>query len=331
MASFAAIFAIGNPVALEASAEDRETRGFISMTMTRPVSGSTANWIVAPAGVDADRADDVDRDVTEVLVLAIGERERRRDGDRVAGVDADRVDVLDRAHDDAVVRAVAHELELVLLPAEDRLLEEHLVRRRLVNAVGDHPIELGLGVREAGSEPAHRERGPDDERQPEVVHRDARFGHVVDDVRARDLGAGRDDEILEELAVLAAADRVDLRADELDAVALEDAGLVERDRGVERGLAAERREDRVGPLLRDDRLDDRRRDRLDIRRVGESGVGHDRRRVRVHEDDPDALLAEDAAGLRAGVVEFGGLSDDDRTGSDDEDRADVVTPWQDAP
>ena len=40
--------AIGNPVALEASADDRETRGFISITTRRPVFGSTANWMFEP-------------------------------------------------------------------------------------------------------------------------------------------------------------------------------------------------------------------------------------------------------------------------------------------
>ncbi len=44
----AAIFAIGKPVALEASAELRETRGFISMTTSRPVVGCTANWMFDP-------------------------------------------------------------------------------------------------------------------------------------------------------------------------------------------------------------------------------------------------------------------------------------------
>ncbi|CAB4947288.1 unannotated protein [freshwater metagenome] len=38
-ASFAAIFAIGKPVALEASADERDTRGFISITIMRPSSG----------------------------------------------------------------------------------------------------------------------------------------------------------------------------------------------------------------------------------------------------------------------------------------------------
>jgi hypothetical protein len=48
MASFAAIFAIGKPVAFEASAELRDTRGFISITSIRPVFGSTANCTLLP-------------------------------------------------------------------------------------------------------------------------------------------------------------------------------------------------------------------------------------------------------------------------------------------
>ena len=39
---------MGNPVAFEASAEERDTRGFISMTSTRPSSGLTANWTFEP-------------------------------------------------------------------------------------------------------------------------------------------------------------------------------------------------------------------------------------------------------------------------------------------
>ena len=48
MASLVAILAMGNPVALEASALERETRGFISMTIIRPFSGLTANWMFDP-------------------------------------------------------------------------------------------------------------------------------------------------------------------------------------------------------------------------------------------------------------------------------------------
>ncbi len=39
---------MGKPVALEASAEERETRGFISMMIMRPLSGLTANCTFEP-------------------------------------------------------------------------------------------------------------------------------------------------------------------------------------------------------------------------------------------------------------------------------------------
>ena len=48
IASRAAILAIGNPVALDASADDRDTRGFISITTRRPSSGLIANWMLQP-------------------------------------------------------------------------------------------------------------------------------------------------------------------------------------------------------------------------------------------------------------------------------------------
>ena len=130
--------------------------------------------------------------------------------------------------------------------------------------------------------------------------------------------------LLEPLPVLPRLDGVDVGADQLDAVLLEHAGLVQGHRGVERGLAAEGGQQRVGPLLLDDLRDDLGRDRLDVGRVGELGVGHDRRRVGVDQDDAHALLPQHPAGLRAGVVELAGLADDDRPGADDQHARDVV-------
>ena len=70
-------------------------------------------------------------------------------------------------------------------------------------------------------------------------------------LRADSAPMSRDD-LLEPLAVLPRLDGVDVGADQLDAVLLEDAGLVQGHRGVQRGLAAEGGEQRVGPLLLDD-------------------------------------------------------------------------------
>ena len=58
----AAIFAIGKPVAFEASADERETRGFISITTTRPSAGLTANWMLQPpVSTPTDRMMPIDR------------------------------------------------------------------------------------------------------------------------------------------------------------------------------------------------------------------------------------------------------------------------------
>ena len=84
------------------------------------------------------------RRVAQALVLLVGQRHRRRDGDRVAGVHAHRVDVLDRADDDEVVGAVADDLELELLPAEQALLDQALVRRALLEAPSGSPSSNSL-------------------------------------------------------------------------------------------------------------------------------------------------------------------------------------------
>ena len=159
MASRAAILAIGNPVALDASAELRETRGW-DLDHDHPAGARLDRELdVAPAGVHAHGAHDGDRRVAHPLVLAVGERHGGRHGDRVAGVDAHRVDVLDRADDDHVVLGVAHQLELELLPAEDALLEQDLVRGARVQPGSGDAAQVRLVPGDAGTGPAQVNEG----------------------------------------------------------------------------------------------------------------------------------------------------------------------------
>ena len=140
---------------------------------------------------------------------------------------------------------------------------------------------------------------------------------VGDDDALRHRLADLDHLALEALAVFGQLDRVERRAEQLDGVALQDAGFGEFDREVEPGLPAQRRQQRVGALARDDRFDRRDRQRLEVDGVGDLGIGHDRRRIRVDEDDAVAFLAQRTARLNAGVIELGGLTDDDRSRADD--------------
>src|SRR3546814_11707543 len=69
-----------------------------------------------------------------------------------------------RSHDDAVVRGVANHLHLELLPAQHRLLDQHLVHRRELEAALDDLLELLDVVGDAAAAAAEGERRPDDGR-----------------------------------------------------------------------------------------------------------------------------------------------------------------------
>ena len=92
-------------MALEASAELRDTRGFISMTTIRPLSGSTANWMFEPpvsTPISRMIASAASRMIWYSLSVSVCAGATVM---RVAGVHAHRVEVLDRADDDDVVLA----------------------------------------------------------------------------------------------------------------------------------------------------------------------------------------------------------------------------------
>src|SRR5881398_3123429 len=132
-ASRAAIFAMGKPVALLASAELRETRGFISMTTMRPFSGFTANY-VRTARLDADFANNRSRSVAHALKFLVRQRLRGSHGNRIAGMHAHGVEIFDRADNHEVVAKIAHHLEFIFLPAEDGLFDERFVNRAHVQS-----------------------------------------------------------------------------------------------------------------------------------------------------------------------------------------------------
>ena len=111
----------------------------------------------------------------------------------------------------ALPARVTHHLELVLLPAVQVLLDEHLVHGARVEAVLDHGRELLARPGDAAAGAAEGEGRPHDRRDREVD-----VGRVGDNrPRRRDADAvhGR----TEELAVLRALDRAEVGADQLDA------------------------------------------------------------------------------------------------------------------
>src|SRR6202008_3055613 len=118
----AATFAIGKPVAFEASAEERDTRGFISITTMRPSAGLTPNCTLEPpvsTPISRSTAIAASRMIWYSLSVKVS-----------AGAHAHRIEILDRADDDAIVLLVAHHLHLELFPPEDAFLDQDFVGGR---------------------------------------------------------------------------------------------------------------------------------------------------------------------------------------------------------
>jgi len=271
--------------------------------------------------LDLQGTDDVDARRAQQLILLIGERLRGSDDDRIARVNADRVDVLHVADDDAIVGPVAQNFVLDLLPAEERGLDERLMVERGFQTDFERRAHLALGVNDAAARAAERVGRPDDERVAGLGAEGDAGRDVVHDDASRDRLTDFDHLLLEGLAVFGEDDRGDRRAEHVDVVTREHARAFEFDGEIEAGLAAERRQQRIRPFVRDDRLQRGDGQWLDVDGVGDLGIRHDRRGVRVDEDDPVAFFPQRATRLDACVIEFGGLADDDRTRADHEDAA----------
>ena len=287
------------------------------------VLGVDGELHVGAAALDADLLEDGQRCVAHLLVLDIGEGLGRGHGDGVAGVHAHGVKVLDGADDDAVAHAVAHDLHLVLFPADDGLLDQHLAGGRQVEALAHDIAQLVAVVGDAAAGAAQGEGGAQHQGEAQLVCQLLCLGHAVGVAAARALKADALHGLGKELAILALLDGLQVAADELDAVLVEHAAFCQGDGAVEAGLAAHVGQQGVRALLGDDVFDGLGGDGLDVGAGGGLGVGHDGGRVGVDEDDLVALLHQDAAGLGAGIVELAGLADHNGTGTDEQDLFDV--------
>ena len=280
---------------------------------------------VRAAGIHADLADDAQRGVAQQLIFLVGQGLGRRDRDRVAGMHAQRVEVLDGADDDHVVAGVAHDLQLELLPAGDRLLDQHFVRGRCLQPPVHDAHEFVRGLHDAAAHAPQGAGRAHDERQPQILTQRAGVFQRPGVAAAWQVQADTLHRGLEQVAVLGLLDGRQPGADEFHTGAVEHAGLGQFDRQIQAGLAADGRQQRIRAFRGDDLFQHRARERLDVGAVGEIRVGHDGRRVGVDQHDAKALLLERLARLRARVVELARLADDDRTGPDQEDGMQVGT------
>ncbi len=279
----------------------------------------------SPRG-NPDLADHRQRGVPEDLVFPVRQGLGGRDGDRVSRVDPHGVDVLDGTDDDHVVLLVPHDLQLEFLPAEDRLLDEDFPDQALFHPELGELLEFLLVEGHGTARPPEGEAGADDHGKAEFPDDRPGFLHGPGDFASGHFQADFRHGLLEFVPVLRPPDGRPVGADHLHAVPVEDPLFRRLDGDVERRLATDGGQDRLGPFLGDDLLDHVDGDRLYVGPVGHLGIGHDGRRVRVEKDHLVPFLEKGLAGLGARIVELAGLSDDDGTGADDEDFLQIGAP-----
>ena len=183
-------------------------------------------------------------------------------------------------------------------------------------AVGADLVQLLLVLADAAAGAAHGEGRAHDDRVADLVGEGQGVlqgvDHLAGDAGLAQLLHG----VLEELSVLGPVDGLGAAAQQPHAGLFQIAAAGQLHGQVQAGLAAQVGQDGVRLLPLDDPLHHPGHQRLHIHPVGDVRVGHDGGGVGVDQHHLDALALEGAAGLGAGVVELGRLTDDDGAGAD---------------
>jgi len=181
--------------------------------------------------------DGLDGGVAQPLMVHIAERLCGSYYYGLPGMDAHGIKVLHVADDDAVVLGIPHDLVLELLPAQDRLLDQHLVDPRVDEPTPGDVDELLLVVGDAPARASQRVRRADEDRIASQLL--GRGQGLLDAVHGPALGdrlTYLEHHLPEELPVLGQGDGMGLRPQQLYAQAVQGTVLRELGAYIEGGL-----------------------------------------------------------------------------------------------
>src|SRR5580698_9430298 len=209
------------------------------------------------------------------------------------------------------------------------------MHRRKVQTVGQNLDQFLAVIGDAAARTAQRKAGPDEDGKTILLRKVHAIAEIVHQHGLRNIEADAYHCVLEEQAVLSLLDGFELGADHLHAVFIENPGIGKIDSQIERRLSAHSRQQgklaRARPhhrcLYADDLFHIGDGQRLNVRAVGKLRVRHDGSWVGVHQHHFIAIGLERLAGLRAGVVELGGLANHNRPRADHKYLLDVISAW----
>ena len=258
-------------------------------------------------------ADDLDGEFAEHMIVFIGESLRGSHNDTFTCVDSEGVEVLHVADSDTIVETVAHHLILHFFPSLKGFLHQYLgrERERLL-----HEFDQFLAiVAETGSETSEGISGTDNHGISETVGSHHCILHRAYSLALDCLDIDLIKFLDEKLAVFGIHYSTYGGAQDADIMFFKNAVLIEFDAAVESGLTSECKEDTIGALLLYHLLHEIGSDRKEINLIGKPFGSLHRSDVGVDEDCLNILLPHSLEGLRAGIIEFSGLPNLERSGT----------------
>src|ERR1700677_96292 len=203
------------------------------------------------------------------------------------------------------------------------------MHRRKVQAAGKHFHQLFAVISVASTGAAQREGGANNDRKADLAGELNAVFQIIDERRFRHIEADALHGVFKKQAGFGLLNRADLRADQMHVILFEHATIGKFNGEIEGGLSPNRWQHSKTHARRHFALDANdlgeifAGQRLNVGAIGRLGIGHDGGRVRVGQHNLKALRLERLASLRAGVVELGRLTDDDRPGAEDKDLRDI--------
>ena len=267
---------------------------------------------------------DLEGGLTEHEVLPVGKSLRGSNDDGVTGVDTEGIEVLHITDGNAVVTSVTDDLVLELLPSTKIAIDDDLAT--VGKGLGGKSLHLSIIRGETRTKTTKSEGSTDEDGVADLV-----LGNIHGLIHGGG-GVGLGNSLVdlskllaEDFTILGGLNDIDLRAEDLNTLLLQLAGLPELNTDVQSGLSTHGNNDTVGTLFADDVHNNVGLNGEEVDLVSTHGVvlllltGLDGGNVGVDQNDLDALLLEGLDALTAGVVELTGLADAETATTDEKD------------
>ena len=240
---------------------------------------------------------------------------------------ADRINILHVADGDHISGGIPHHLVLDFLPAGDAALHQHLSHTGEPEPVGKDLYQFLPVSGDSSAGTTQRVGGTQDNRVADLLRESNAVLHVMDDKGSRYRLADFFHRILEGLPVLGLFYSQSCRSDQAHVLLLQEPSFFQLHGKIQTCLSAQCGKNAVRLLLPDQLLHHLYRQGFNINPVRDILIRHDGRRVGIQQDNLHSLFLQRTAGLGTGVIKFGCLSDDDGTGTDNQNLFYTQISW----